>query len=77
MIADVNNPLVPGLFKDSVNVVNTWAKEVNAAGGLDGHQIVVDFCDGQLNPNATTSCVIKACQNDFALVGTSANALVD
>jgi ABC-type branched-subunit amino acid transport system substrate-binding protein len=77
MIADVNNPLVPGLFKDSVNVINTWAKEVNAAGGLDGHQVQVDFCDSQLNPNATTSCVIKACQNDFALVGTSANALVD
>ena len=77
MIADVNNPLVPGLFKDSVNVVDAWAKEVNAAGGLDGRQVSVDFCDGQLNPNATTTCVIKACQNDFALVGTSANALVD
>src|SRR5579863_2996379 len=77
MIADVNNPLVPGLFKDSVNAVKAWATEVNAAGGLDGHQVAVDFCDSQLNPNATTSCVIKACQNDFALVGTSANALVD
>jgi ABC-type branched-subunit amino acid transport system substrate-binding protein len=77
MIADVNNPLVPGLFKDSVNVVDAWAKEVNAAGGLDGRQVQVDFCDGQLNPNATTACVIKACQNDFALVGTSANALED
>ena len=77
IIADVNNPLVPGLFKDSVNAIDAWAKEVNAAGGLDGRQVSVDFCDGQLNPNATTSCVIKACQNDFALVGTSANALED
>jgi ABC-type branched-subunit amino acid transport system substrate-binding protein len=77
MIADVNNPLVPGLFKDSVSVVKAWASEVNAAGGLDGHQVQVDFCDSQLSPNATTACVIKACQNDFALVGTSANALVD
>jgi len=77
MIADVNNPLVPGLFKDSVNAVDAWAKEVNAAGGLDGRQVVVDFCDSQLNPNATTNCVIKACQNDFAMVGTSANALED
>lgn len=77
MIADVNNPLVPGLFKDSVNAVDAWAKIVNASGGLDGRQVVVDFCDSQLNPNATTSCVIKACQNDFALVGTSANALED
>jgi ABC-type branched-subunit amino acid transport system substrate-binding protein len=77
MIADVNNPLVPGLFKDSVNAVDAWAKEVNASGGLDGRQVVVDFCDSQLNPNATTNCVIKACQNDFAMVGTSANALED
>jgi ABC-type branched-subunit amino acid transport system substrate-binding protein len=77
IIADVNNPLVPGLFKDSVNAVNAWASEVNASGGLDGRKVQVDFCDGQLNPNATTNCVIKACQNDFALVGTSANALED
>jgi ABC-type branched-subunit amino acid transport system substrate-binding protein len=77
MIADVNNPLVPGLFKDSVNAVKAWAADVNASGGLAGRQVVVDFCDSQLNPNATTNCVIKACQNDFALVGTSANALED
>jgi hypothetical protein len=77
IIADINNPLVPGLFKDSVNAIKAWAAGVNASGGLAGRQVVVDFCDSQLNPNATTNCVIKACQNDFALVGTSANALVD
>ncbi len=77
IIADVNNPLVPGLFQDSVNTVKAWAGIVNAAGGLDGRKVVVDFCDGKLDPNATTNCVIKACQNDFALVGTSANALAD
>jgi len=77
IIADVNNPLVPGLFKDSVTAVQAWAKGVNASGGLDGRQVQVDFCDSQLNPNTTTNCVIKACQNDFALVGTSANALED
>jgi ABC-type branched-subunit amino acid transport system substrate-binding protein len=77
IIADVNNPLVPGLFKDSVNAIKAWAAGLNANGGLAGRQVEVDFCDGQLNPNATTNCVIKACQNDFALVGTSANALED
>jgi ABC-type branched-subunit amino acid transport system substrate-binding protein len=77
IIADVNNPLVPGIFQDSVNAVKAWATDLNASGGLDGRKVVVDFCDSQLNPNATTSCVIKACQNDFALVGTSANALED
>jgi ABC-type branched-subunit amino acid transport system substrate-binding protein len=77
IIADVNNPLVPGLFQKAVNAVKAWAAGVNASGGLAGRQVVVDFCDGKLDPNATANCVIKACQNDFALVGTSANALED
>jgi ABC-type branched-subunit amino acid transport system substrate-binding protein len=77
MIADVNNSLVPGLFQKSVNAVKAWAAMANASGGLAGRKVVVDFCDSQLNPNTTTNCVIKACQNDFALVGTSANALQD
>jgi ABC-type branched-subunit amino acid transport system substrate-binding protein len=77
LIADVSNPLVPGLFQKSVNAVNAWASDVNASGGLAGRKIVVDFCDSKLDPNATSTCVIKACQNDFALVGTSANALQD
>ena len=77
MIADVNNSLVPGLFQKSVNAVKAWAAGVNASGGLAGRQVVVDFCDSKLDPNATSNCVIKACQNDFALVGTAANALVD
>jgi ABC-type branched-subunit amino acid transport system substrate-binding protein len=77
MIADVNNPLVPGLFQDSVNAVKQWATDVNASGGLAGRKVTVDFCDSKLDPNATTNCVIQACQNDFAMVGTSANALQD
>ena len=77
IIADVSNPLVPGLFQKSVNAIKAWAKDLNASGGLAGRQVVVDFCDSKLDPNATANCVIKACQNDFALVGTSANALED
>jgi ABC-type branched-subunit amino acid transport system substrate-binding protein len=77
LIADVNTSLVPGLFQKSVNAVKAWAAGVNASGGLAGRQVVVDFCDSKLDPNATSNCVIKACQNDFALVGTSANALED
>ncbi len=60
-----------------MNAVKAWAKDVNASGGLAGRQVAVDFCDSRLDPNATANCVIKACQNDFALVGTSANALED
>jgi ABC-type branched-subunit amino acid transport system substrate-binding protein len=77
MIADVDTSLVPGLFQKSENAVKAWASTLNANGGLDGRQVVVDFCDSKLDPNATSNCVIKACQNDFALVGTSANALED
>jgi ABC-type branched-subunit amino acid transport system substrate-binding protein len=77
MIADVNNPLVPGLFQNSVNAVKAWATNVNASGGLAGRKVVVDFCDSKLDPNASSNCVIKACQNDFAMVGTSANAIED
>jgi ABC-type branched-subunit amino acid transport system substrate-binding protein len=77
LIADVDTTVAPGLFQKSVNAVDAWAKIVNASGGLAGRQVVVDFCDSKLDPNATTNCVIKACQDDFALVGTSANALED
>ena len=77
MIADVDTSLAPGLFQKSVNAVKAWASTVNASGGLAGRQVQVDFCDSKLDPNATTNCVIQACQNDFALVGTSANALED
>ena len=77
MIADVNTPVQPGLFQKSVNAVKAWADIVNANGGLAGRKVVVDFCDSKLDPNATSNCVIKACQNDFAMVGTSANALED
>jgi ABC-type branched-subunit amino acid transport system substrate-binding protein len=77
MIADVDTSLSPGLFQKSVNAVKAWASIVNASGGLAGRKVVVDFCDSKLDPNATTNCVIQACQNDFALVGTSANALED
>lgn len=77
MIADVNTSVSPGLFQKSVNAVKAWASTVNASGGLAGRQVTVDFCDSKLDPNATANCVIQACQNDFALVGTSANALED
>jgi ABC-type branched-subunit amino acid transport system substrate-binding protein len=77
MIADVNTPVQPGLFQKSVNVVKAWAADLNAKGGLAGRQVQVDFCDSKLDPNATTNCVIQACQNDFALVATSADALED
>jgi ABC-type branched-subunit amino acid transport system substrate-binding protein len=72
VVADVDTALAPGLFQGSVNGVKGWAKFVNANGGLAGRKLVVDFIDSKLNPDEARNAVIKACSEDFALVGTSA-----
>lgn len=77
IIADVNTPVEPGLFQKNANVIKAWAAMLNAHGGLAGRKVVVDFCDSKLDPNATANCVIQACQNDFALVGTATTELTD
>jgi hypothetical protein len=73
--ADVDNPFVPGLFQGIVDGVKAGAKYLNSkagGGGVAGRNVVVDFIDSKLNPNEARNGVITACQNDFALVGTSA-----
>jgi ABC-type branched-subunit amino acid transport system substrate-binding protein len=75
VIADVNAPANPGLFQKSLNVVKAWASIVNASGGLAGRQVVVDTMDSQEDPNTSLNDVIKACSQDFALVGTEALTL--
>ncbi len=72
VVADVDTPLAPGLFKGSVDGVKGWAKYVNAHGGLAGRKVVVDFIDSKLSADESTNAIIKACSQDFALVGTSA-----
>ena len=78
VIADVDNPIYPNLFKGSKDAVEGAAKFLNSkagGGGLAGRKVVVDFYDSKLNANATTTAEIQACQNDVAAVGTSAVAL--
>jgi len=75
VIADVNTKANPGLFQKSLNAVKAWASIVNASGGLAGRQVVVDAIDAQEDPNISLNDVIKACSQDFALVGTEALAL--
>jgi Periplasmic binding protein len=72
VVADVDNPVAPGTFQGSVNGVNGWAKYVNANGGLAGRKVVVDFLDSHLSADEARNAVIKACSQDFAMVGTSA-----
>jgi len=75
VIADVDNPFAPGLFKASVDGVKGVAKYINATGGLAGRKLVVDFYDSHVNPKQTRDAEISACQSDVAMVGTSAALL--
>jgi len=78
VIADVDNPIVPNLFKASPDAMKGFAKYINSkagGGGLAGRKLVVDFYDSKLNANATTNAEIQACDNDVAMVGTSAVSL--
>jgi hypothetical protein len=78
VIADVDNAIVPNIFKGSKDAVEGAAKFLNSkagGGGLAGRKVVVDFYDSKLNANATTNAEIQACENDVAAVGTSAVSL--
>ncbi|MEX2254456.1 MAG: ABC transporter substrate-binding protein [Acidimicrobiia bacterium] len=72
VVADIDTPLAPGIFQGSVDGVKGWAKYVNANGGLAGRKVVVDVLDSKLSADEARNAVIKACSEDFALVGTSA-----
>src|SRR5438552_6667697 len=75
VVADVDNTIRPGLFQDVVNGVKGFGNYINSkAGGkgLAGRKVVVDFIDSHLNPTETRNAVIKACSQDFAMIGTAA-----
>jgi ABC-type branched-subunit amino acid transport system substrate-binding protein len=42
---------------DEVAAVRAAALAVNAAGGINGHKVVVDYCNNQDDPNVTAACV--------------------
>jgi len=75
VVADVDNPFAPGLFKGAVDGVKAGAAFLNSkagGGGLAGRKVVVDFYDSKLNGNEARNATIQGCQSDYALVGTSA-----
>ncbi|MEX2254505.1 MAG: ABC transporter substrate-binding protein [Acidimicrobiia bacterium] len=72
VIADVENQLQPGLFKGSPDAMTGFAKFVNANGGLAGRKLVVNFIDSHLSADDTRNAIIEACENSFAIVGTTA-----
>jgi ABC-type branched-subunit amino acid transport system substrate-binding protein len=71
-MADPGNTAVPGLGEEFFAVADAFSKWCNAAGGINGRQIVVDKIDGKLF-NAAAS-MLSACQKDFMVVG-GGNAL--
>jgi len=72
VIADVENSLAPGLFQGAPTGVEGWAKNVNKNGGLAGRKVVVDFIDSHLSADDSRNAFIKACSEDFAVVGAAA-----
>jgi ABC-type branched-subunit amino acid transport system substrate-binding protein len=72
VVADVENPLVPGFFAGAVAGVEGAADYINDNGGIAGRKVVVDFIDSHLSADDARNAVIQACAEDFALVGTSA-----
>ena len=72
VVADVENPLAPGLFEGAVDAAKGFERYMNANGGLAGRKLVVDFIDSKLSADEARNAVIEACQEDFALIGTSA-----
>jgi hypothetical protein len=72
VIADVDNPARPGLFQGTVNGVQAFAKYINGNGKLAGRNVQVDFIDSHLSADEARNAVIRACQEDFAMVGTNA-----
>src|SRR5262249_58665604 len=47
-------------------------KYQNGHGKLAGRNVQVDFIDSHLSADEARNAVIRACQEDFAMVGTSA-----
>jgi len=72
ILADVDTPVAPGLFKGSQDAVEGFAKYINKQGGLAKRKVVVDFLDTRLSADEARNAIIKACQQDFAMVGTAA-----
>jgi ABC-type branched-subunit amino acid transport system substrate-binding protein len=71
VVADVDNPIAPNVFKGVVDGAQAGAKFVNAGGGVAGRKLEVDFIDSKLNPNQTRNAIITACGQDLAMVGTA------
>jgi ABC-type branched-subunit amino acid transport system substrate-binding protein len=71
VLADVQNPILPGLFKGSKDAIQAFGEYVNEHGGIAGRKLVVDFVDTGLDPEKVKTGMQQACAKDFAMVGTT------
>ena len=72
VIADGDQPVRPGVFQGSIDGVEAAAKYINDHGGLAGRTIEVEFLDSRLSADEARNALVKACEDDFAIVGTTA-----
>jgi hypothetical protein len=77
VVADVNNPIRPGLFKGSWDGMKAWGDYVNSQGGLACRKVVVKEGDAKLSPTDAANAVATACGDSVALAGTTALFLQD
>jgi substrate-binding family protein len=71
VVAAVDVPGAQGLFQGVVDGVEAWAEFMNDNGGLAGREINVNFVDSRLSGDEARNAFIEACENSFALIGTS------
>jgi len=77
VLADVNNPIRPGVFKGSWDGVKAWGDYMNSVGGLACRKVVVKEADSKLSPTDAGNAVSAACSTSLGLVGTTALFLQD
>jgi ABC-type branched-subunit amino acid transport system substrate-binding protein len=71
VVAAVDVPGAQGLFQGVRDGVEAWAEFVNDNGGLAGRDVEVNFVDSRLSADEARNAFIEACENSFALIGTS------
>jgi ABC-type branched-subunit amino acid transport system substrate-binding protein len=57
-------------FPEAADGANAAAKEINDAGGINGHKVEVEVCNDQFDPNAAAACAQKAVQEKVSAVVT-------
>ncbi|HEX4018572.1 MAG TPA: ABC transporter substrate-binding protein [Frankiaceae bacterium] len=72
VLGDPGAAAAPGLEQEFFDAADAFSKWCNAAGGINGYQLVVDHLDAKLFNGGQQ--VVQACQKDFMLVG-GGNAL--